>query len=425
MCQTYALMVKYLRMLTLFKNARILKMNDEDIFLGDLIVKDNKIIYVGESKKHDQSFDRVIDCNGNLLMPGFKNCHTHSAMTFLRSYADDMPLQEWLFGHCIPAEKNLRPDDIYYLAKLAFLEYLTSGITACFDMYFFPNIFKKASEDLGMRSVIALMPTTRVTNEELIAFYEDCNKKDSLVTAIWSLHSEYTTSKEEVDLINELVHKYKAPFYSHLSETKKEVEECYERRGVSPIKYFADLGLFDYGGGGFHCVHLSDDDVEIFAKKKLTVVTNPGSNTKLASGICDVDKLLKNKVNVTIGTDGPASNNCLDMFKEMTLVSSLAKVSKFDAASVPADEILKMATVNGSDALLLKDARTLEEGQLADIIMIDLTRPNMRPFNNIKKNIVYSGSKENIKMTTITGKILYEDGQFYVDENVEKIYEKA
>ena len=409
----------------LFKNARILKMTEEDIFFGDLIVKENKIEYVGQSKEHNGRFDRVIDCKGNLLMPGFKNAHTHSAMVFLRSFADDLPLRDWLFNYCFPAEAKLKEDDIYHLAKVAFLEYLTSGITACFDQYFFVPKFKKACEDIGMRSLVCLMPNSYTSRDELGRMYSEALKEDSLVKYCFSLHAEYTAEEEDIEQINSLVHEYKAPFYTHLAETKSEVDECYEKRGISPIEFFEQRGLFDFGGGGYHCIYMSEIDIEIFKKHNLSVVSNPGSNSKLASGICNVEKLRKNGINIALGTDGPASNNCLDMFKEMMLISSFSKIFNMDASATPAEEILKMATVNGSKAMGLNNADTLEVGKLADIIMIDLSRPNMQPILNIEKNIVFSGSKENIKMTMINGKILYENGEFFVGEDINDIYQKA
>ena len=410
----------------LFKNARILKMNNEEIFIGDLITNGNRIEYVGPQKEHDGNFDRIIDCKLNLLMPGFKNCHTHSPMVFLRSYADDMPLQKWLFDFCIPAESHLVSDDIYHLSKLAILEYLTSGITSCFEMYFYPHRFIEACKDMGFRSFVSIMPTKYYTKEDMKRMYEkEENDPNSLCKCRFVLHSEYTTSKEEVDLINDLIHEYKSPFFTHISETKKEVEDCFNKRGMSPVEYFDKLGLFDYGGGGYHCIYFDDKDIEIFRKRNLTAVANFGSNSKLASGIMDVEKYLKSGLNIALGTDGPASNNCLDMFKEMMLVSSFSKIKNMDASSVPADEILMMATVNGAKCLGLNDGDILEKGKLADLIMIDLSRPNMQPILNIKKNLVYSGSKENVKMTMIDGKILYEDGKFYLNEKVEDIYQKV
>ena len=165
--------------------------------------------------------------------------------------------------------------------------------------------------------------------------------------------------------------------------------------------------------------------MEIFRKKQLSVVTNPGSNTKLASGIAPISEYLKRGINVAIGTDGPASNNCLDMFREMFLTTGLAKLREQDAAAVDAVEVLKMATVNGAKAMNLPDTDVLAKGKQADMIMIDLHQPNMQPVNNIPKNLVYSGSKQNVKMTMIRGKILYENGQFTKAYDVEEIYRKA
>ena len=195
--------------------------------------------------------------------------------------------------------------------------------------------------------------------------------------------------------------------------------------GMTPTAYMNTLGLFDYGGGGYHCVHMTEEDLRIFADKKLSVITNPGSNTKLASGIAPIQAILDKGINIGIGTDGPASNNCLDMFREMFLVTGLAKLREDDASAVDADKVLYMATVGGARAMGLTDCDILEEGKLADLIMINLKRPNMQPLNNITKNLVYSGSKENVALTMVNGKILYENGEFYIGVQPEEVYEKA
>ena len=225
--------------------------------------------------------------------------------------------------------------------------------------------------------------------------------------------------------ISEIAHKYKAPVFAHLSETKAEVEGCRERYGMTPVAFLDSLGMFDYGGGGYHCVHVTEEDIVIMKKRGMYAVSNPGSNTKLASGIAPITQFLEEGVPVALGTDGPASNNCLDMFREMFLVTGLAKLKEEDAAAVDAMEVLKMATVNGAHAMGLTEADVIAEGKLADLIMIDLKMPNMQPLNNIAKNIVYSGSKINVKMTMIGGRILYENGSFLTDEKPEDIYEKA
>ena len=194
---------------------------------------------------------------------------------------------------------------------------------------------------------------------------------------------------------------------------------------MTPPQFLDSLGLFDYGGGGYHCVYFTEEDMDLFAKKGLHIITNPGSNTKLASGVAPITRFLEKGINVGIGTDGASSNNCLDMFREMFLTTGLAKLKEKDASAVDAEEVMKMATVNGAKAMGLTDCDILAEGKKADIIMIDLHQPNMQPLNNIAKNIVYSGSKQNVKMTMIDGRILYYDGRFLCCDDVEALYAKA
>lgn len=419
-----------------FYNARILTMQDAEIIEGELWVQNERILYVGDGKDVDSvyqdlslgsiAWDREIDCNGNLLMPGFKDAHTHSGMTFLRSYADDLPLQSWLNEQIFPMEAKLDGEMIYHLTKLAVLEYLTSGITAIFDMYLTPETIAEACVEMGMRCVQVsgqnnFGPATAVTEDRFLKL----NKQNPLLSFFIGFHAEYTCSKELLEEVAALAHKYQAPVYAHVSETQAEVDGCKERYGMSPVKLLDSIGMFDYGGGGYHCVYLDEEDMDIFKKHDLSVVTNPGSNTKLASGTAPISDFLKKGINVAIGTDGPASNNCLDMFREMFLVTGLAKLREKDASAVDAWEVLKMATVNGSKAMNLPDTDVLAKGKLADIIMIDLHQPNMQPINNIPKNLVYSGSKQNVKMTMIQGKILYEDGRFTPEYDVEEIYRKA
>lgn len=422
-----------------FYNAKILTMETTDVISGELWVQDDKILYVGEGGDvavicqslsiESILWDREIDCNGNLLMPGFKNAHTHSAMTFLRSFADDLPLQDWLFKKVFPMEDKLDGEMIYHLTKLAVLEYLTSGITSIFDMYLTPETTAKACVEMGMRCVQVSGASGQEDFEDSLAKMEEryhtLNELDPLHSYFIGFHAEYTCSRALLEQVAAMAHKYQAPVFTHLAETKSEVDGCIERHGMTPTKLFDSLGIFDYGGGGYHCVWMNEEDLDIFAKRGLTAVTNPGSNTKLASGIAPISDFLRKGINVAIGTDGPASNNCLDMFREMFLVTGLAKLREQNAAAVDALEVLKMATVNGAKAMNLPDTDVLAAGKQADLIMIDLQKPNMQPLNNIAKNLVYSGSKQNVKMTMIRGRILYENGQFAKEIDEEKIYRKA
>lgn len=407
-------MIKFTNGLVLDKDLNTVK---EDVYIdGDTIVA------LGNC---DKDADEVYDLNGNLLMPSFKNAHTHSAMTFARSLADDLPLQPWLYDMIFPMEAKLEPQDIYDLSRLAFLEYLTSGITACFDMYYFPEMMAKASVDFGFRTVMTGgLNDFKESVEKIEEYYNTFNSYHPLVSYKLGFHAEYTTSKDKIEAMGKLAQKYKTPVFTHSSETKSEVEECKKRYGISPTKLFYELGLFEYGGGGYHSVWVDDDDMDIYKEKGVWAIINAGSNSKLASGIAPVSKMLKKGINLAVGTDGPSSNNALDMFREMYLIAATQKLKDNDASSTDANEILKMATVGSAHCMGLNDCDTVEVGKKADLIEIDLARPNMQPINNITKNIVYSGSKENVKMTMINGKILYKDGQFLTADKNE-IYQRA
>ena len=414
-----------------FYNARILTLDgNTDIFQGELWVQGNRISYVGTSPVPEDmvcpEWDSEIDAKGNLLMPGFKDAHTHSAMTFLRSYADDLPLQEWLNKQVFPMEAKLTADDIYWLSILAVMEYLTSGITSNFDMYFHPEMIARASVECGFRTVLVSGLNNFVSSlSDLEECYVKYNDYHELISYMLGFHAEYTTSEELLKGVAALAEKYHAPVFAHNSETALEVKECIERHQMTPTAYMDSLGMFAYGGGGYHCVYMTEEDMAIFRKRGLTAVTNPGSNTKLASGVPALTDMWKKGLHIAIGTDGPASNNCLDMFREMFLVTGLAKLREKDAAAMPAEEVLKMAVTEGAYAMGLKDCDCLAKGKLADIIMIDLQQPNMQPLNNIAKNIVYSGSKQNVKLTMVNGQILYRDGKFLIPADPETVYKKA
>jgi 5-methylthioadenosine/S-adenosylhomocysteine deaminase len=422
---------------TRFYNAKILNLKENhkfEIQEGELWVKGNTICYIGDgtdvaSVRQGNEvllWDREIDVKGNLLMPGFKDAHTHTAMTFLRSYADDLPLQDWLYKQVFPREGQLTEDDVYWLNILGIMEYLTSGITSNFDMYFFPPMNAKASADTGFRTV----QTSGLNNfggtvEIMEENYHIVNEMSDLTSFIVGFHGEYTTSLELMEGVAKLAQKLKSPVWVHNSETKLEVEECKGRWGKTPTQLTDSLGMYEYGGGGYHCVWMEDADFEIFKKRGLTAVTNPASNLKLASGICPTKRYVDEGIAMAIGTDGSASNNCLDMFREMFLTSALAKVREMDAECVSADEVLYMATAGGAKAMLLDDCDSLAVGKKADIIIIDLKQPNMQPENNIVKNLVYSGSKQNVLLTMINGKVLYENNRFDIGFDPDDIYRHA
>ena len=413
-------------MITKFYNAKILPLDGvTPLFSGELVVSGGRIVYLGKQGGYSGATDRAIDCKGNLLMPGFKNAHTHSGMTFLRSLADDLPLQRWLTEQVFPKEAQLTPDDVYILTKLAIMEYLTSGITMMFDMYFSRDSITAAAIDTGFRAALVGCAndyggSARETAEEYAKF----SRLDPLITYRLGFHAEYTSSEPLMRDLSDLVQQLRQPFYTHLNETAGEVESCVAHSGMRTIEYLDTFGLFNYGGGGYHCVHVSEREMDILQMRGMTVVTCPGSNTKLASGIAPVYEYLRRGIPLAIGTDGPASNNCLDFFREMFLTTGLQKLGH-GAEAVDAMDVLTMACKNGAHACGFDDCDSLALGKQADLILIDLNQPNMQPLNNIEKNIVYSGSKQNVTLVMIAGKVLYEKGEFYIGEDPARIYAEA
>jgi len=388
-------------------------MKDNNITEGELWTDNDRISYIGPKKDAaGVAFDREIDCKGNLLMPGLKNAHTHSAMTFSRSLADEYCLNDWLFKAIFPREAKLTPEHVYWFSKLAYADYLSGGVTACFDMYFHKYENAKAAVDTGFRHVFCGAANDFGGFEALEQNYIDLNDYDPLVSFIYGFHAEYTTCEDNLKLMSDLAHKYSAPVFTHISETAAEVEGCKERHGVTPAVLFDKLGIFDFGGGGFHCVWFTDEDRDVFKKRDLWSVFNACSNLKLASGITPVHKFIAKDMKIAVGTDGAGSNNALSMFREMYLDCVLSNVETNNAAAVDPFTILKAGTSGGALCMGLTDCDVLDVGKKADVVMIDMSKPSMQPENNIARNIVYSADNSVVKMTMIDGKILYEDGRF-------------
>ena len=406
-----------------FFNGKLLALSGGfDVTEQEVWVDGDRIAYVGPAKAETPAFEREIDLRGNLLMPGFKDAHTHSAMTFCRSLADDVPLQPWLFEQIFPLEEKLTPERVYAFTKLAILEYVSGGITSAFDMYFFRLANAQSAADCGFRYVVQGMncPPEQAEDE-----YVKCNSMSPLVSLIPGIHAEYTTGVDEMKIVADIVQRHKAPFFTHISETKSEHEQCIERHGCTPTELFESLGLLAYGGGGYHCVWLSDHDKEIFKRRGMTVVSCPASNAKLASGVAPLQEYIDMGLPLALGTDGPSSNNALDMFREMYLACVLQKLKCGDAAAGNAEVMLRAATAGGARAMGLADCDCVAVGKQADLIVIDLQKPSMQPLINIPKNLVYSGAKDCVALTMVAGKVLYENGEFFIGEEPGKLYETA
>ena len=416
----------------LFKNAKILNLgNTAKLDFGNIVVTNNIISYVGKDIPNE-SFDKTIDVNGNILMPGFVDTHCHSPMTILRSLKDDAKLDDWLFNNMIPAESKLTPKDIYWGEKLAVLEYLSAGITTIEEGYFFNDEICKALNECEFRARVGFGPTTRdvgMSNQEYLKKeYEIINQyeKNGLIKSNCFIHSIYTTTDELISECVDFTAKQNIPLSIHLCETLKEVGDCtVKNNGKTPPQYLEDLGFFDrYNTLCYHCVHMDKDDLQILADYNSSGSTCPSSNIKLASGIAPIYAMQNKGLNITIGTDGVASNNSLDMFKEMFLVATLSKVNIYNAEVVSASDVLKMATVNGAKALGFNSGE-IKVGKLADIILIDINKPHYYPQQNLISNLVYAGKSSDVYLTMINGKIKYYNGEYFIGEEKEKIYNEV
>lgn len=411
-----------------FFNARIMTAPNEPIFNGEICTDGKYIVSVKKRRNENFLADREIDCCGNLLMSGFCNAHTHAAMSLFRGIADDLPLDKWLFDRIFPMEDCLTEDDVYWGTMLQIAEFVKSGITCFADMYFYPDTVYEAvkKSNLALALCCGANSYSDYNVQEFVRkHYSLYSNMSDRVRYIIGLHAEYTCEEKLISDIADIASEFGAKTYIHLSETLKEVGDCTVRHNnLTPPQYLHNLGFFDFGGLAAHCTYCDKDDIALLKQCGVTPVINSGSNLKLASGVAPVFSMLSAGVKVALGTDGSASNNATSMFREMYLFSCLQKEAMKDASAVSAEDALAAATINGYEALDFNGG-ILKEGKFADMILVDLNSPNMHPLSDIKKNLVYSADTSNVLMTVAGGKIVYENGQYYIGESVELIYKKA
>jgi 5-methylthioadenosine/S-adenosylhomocysteine deaminase len=405
---------------TLIKDALLITMDDikPDYFRGDILVKGSLVAAISEAPASidSESAETVIDGKDLIVMPGFVNAHGHAAMTLLRSYADDMPLKEWLENKIWPTEERLESDDVYWGSMLAITEMIKGGTTTFADMYFFMERVAEAAAESGIRAVlsrgmIGIGPggdDALKNTEEFIKNWHGTGGGRINVTL--GPHAPYTCPPEYLLKVMDLAGKTGRPMQIHLSETKGEVEESFSKYSKSPIELVHDLGLFNYRVIAAHCVHLSDRDIEILAENNVGVAHNPGSNLKLGSGLANITKMLQSGINVGIGTDGASSNNNLDMIEEMRLVALLSKGVNLDPTLIPAKTAIKIATEMGAKVLFLEDTGVLKEGYRADLIGLNCNRPHMVPMHDPLAQVAYSAAAADVSLVMVDGNILLENG---------------
>ena len=390
-----------------------------DCFNGDLLVEDERIVEISEEagKIERRKTDRVIDGADLLLMPGMINTHGHAAMTLLRGYADDLPLQKWLEEKIWPAEEKLTGDDIYWGTLLAICEMLKGGTTTFADMYFFMDRAAEACVEGKIRAVLSrgLVGLNDGSNEalqEASALQSEWHGGgDGRITVTYGPHSLYTCRPDYLRRVMEEAAKTESALQIHVAETAQEVETCWHDYGSTPVEHLYRLGLFEHRVIAAHCVHISASDIVILGSNKVGVAHNPGSNLKLGSGIAPLAHLLEAGVTVGLGTDGAASNNNLDLLEEMRLAALLAKGNDCEPTLLPAKKALELATVDGAAVLGLPEIGQLKEGYKADLIAFSLKEPQAAPLFEPAAYVVYAAAAADILYVLVDGEPVVEEGR--------------
>lgn len=409
-------------MSTLFVNVSALLMDEAGTLLDNayVAVEGGKISYVGTVRPEGQ-FGQIIDGGGNVLMPGLVNAHTHIPMTAMRGYGDGHDLQDWLFHYIFPVEEKWDSRAVRACTALGLCEMISSGTTAIEDMYFFCDDIAQEVAAAGMNANLTrgcnlfdgnFDPVTHTACAETRALAErwhGYNGGQILVDV--SIHGEYTSLPPLWEYLAGYAKEKGLGMHVHVSETRKEHEDCVARYGLTPARVLDKYGVFNTRAVAAHCVWTTPDDWALFAERGVTAAHNPCSNLKLGSGIAPVTAMIKAGVNVALGTDGVSSNNSTDMFEDLKIAAMLQNGANHDPLALLPMDALRMATVNGARALGRNTGR-IAVGCDADLILVDFTRPNLMPRHDVASNLVYAAHGCDVVMNMCRGKVIYRNGEF-------------
>lgn len=396
----------------------------------DIYIEGSRIAALGR-KPEGFVEEKVIDGKDRLAIPGLINCHTHSYMSFMRNVADDLSFMDWLFGTIDPIEQKMTDEDTYWGACLAIIEMMKSGTTCFNDMQMNIHQTTKAVKESGMRAVISRGLVGEGDNEagqmRLCQAYEerDAAKDCDRLTFMLGPHAPYTCDDAYMRIVSGEAKKSRMGIHVHLSESESEIQQIKEKYGCSPIEMADKNGLFDVPAIAAHCVQITGSDMDILKAKNVSVVTNPASNMKLGNGFAPVPEMLEKGINVCLGTDGAASNNSLNLFHELSLLTLIHKGVNKTPQCVSAREGFRIATINGAKALgLEKETGSLEAGKKADIAILNLNTPSLTPRNNLIAGLSYSANGSEVETVIIDGKVTMENRKVLtLDE--ELVYQKV
>lgn len=419
----------------LFKDITYIDENFNAVEHAYVGTKNGVIDYIS-TEKTDWGYGEVYDGRGKVLIPGLVNNHTHAAMTLMRGYGEDLPLQRWLNEKIFPFEAQWDENSIYWAGMLAMAEMMACGTTSFTDMYFFDKVAAKVVKESGMKSNFSNPPVgTDGTSLKKMNYFRDtyeeiqkyCRTKGRFIHE-FGLHAEYSSCESLVRETAAFAKENNLRIHAHMSETKLEHEECKQRHGMTPALYFEKCGLFENPTNLAHCVWVEDEDIECLARNHVTVTHCPSSNMKLGSGFAPIRKMLDAGINVALGTDGASSNNNLNMFEELHVASIIYKGFNHDAAYLTANDTLRMATINGAKLQGRPDTGCIKVGNKADIIAVNMEAPHLIPNPDIPGSLCYTAQGSDVCMNMVDGRILYENGEFLtIDKdrvlaNVKRIY---
>lgn len=419
-------------MTTLIKNVLAL-LRENDVFQikkCSIRIKNDIIDFIGDVSD-DEKCDIMINGKNRLAIPGLVNAHTHSYMTLFRNSADDVPFNEWLFDRILPMEDKLSEGDSYWSTLLGICEMLRSGTTSFLDMYIFPYETARAVTDSGIRAVISrgLVGETaddegglRRINEAKSDFLNYRNTADGRLTFRLAPHAPYTCSPAFLGTVIETAKEMGVGIHTHLSESVSEVENIRKQYGMTPIALMEKTGLFTLKTAAAHCVHLDEEDFSILKENGVSVLTNPASNMKLGNSFAPVPRMLKEGINVALGTDSAASNNSLNLFREINNLALIHKGVNGDAVSVSASEAVYAATLGGAKALDI-DAGEISVGKKADIVLLDMMCPQMNPPTDIVSSLAYSATGSEVRTVLVNGKIVFDGGEIKTVDEERVIFE--
>lgn len=412
-------------MTLLFESCMVLPMTaasaDEGagVFTGWVGIEGNRIVLVTERAAEAEAFRAAhpdvhcIDGRGRVLMPGLVDTHCHAAMTLQRNRADDIPLMRWLYDRIWPFEAKQRPEEVVVGTRLGVAELLLGGVTSFVDMYYWENYCVDPVHESGIRALLGCNYFDSNIEEVFPQMEEAVARaaRSGRVRVAVAPHSAYMVSPENLVRGKEFARQHGLPFMTHVSETQDEMQLIRKRYGCSPVEHLDRLCLLDERTIAAHCVHVDGRDLDTLVERGVAVSHNPQSNMKISSGVAPVAQMLRAGVTVTVATDGPCSNNDLDMWEELRTAAFLQKSATGDPCALPAWETLRLATANGARAMGCAEGElgVLREGALADLIVVDLRKPHLQPLHDVVSNLVYCGKAADVETVMVDGRIVVED----------------